>query len=121
MLKANDKKNMRLKRKYILAALFITLIHSPLILFSQEFDTSGLDRYISNAVAEFEISGLTIVVIKDNEVVYKNGFGWSDEENKMEMEQNAVFNIASLTKAFTAAAIGILDEAFSFEPWISPT
>ncbi|MFC2125447.1 serine hydrolase [Bacteroidota bacterium] len=96
--------------KSVRAVIFLLLFNSPLTLLSQELDSKGLDRYIKKAVSEFKVTGLSIAIIKDNETIYKNEFGWSDVENEEKMVANTVFNIASLTKAFTAAAIGILVE-----------
>jgi CubicO group peptidase (beta-lactamase class C family) len=52
--------------------------------------------------------GASIGVLHDNEVIYTAGFGYRDVEAKLAPDENTIYHIASLTKAFTAAAIGVL-------------
>ena len=70
----------------------------PLVVFSQH---DSLYWFINKQVNDYKIPALAIGVIKNNRIVYKNGFG-----NGATPE--TVFPILSCTKAFTAAAIGIL-------------
>ena len=49
-------------------------------------------------------SGYVFVVGKE-EVIFSRAYGYSDQELKIPIDQNTVFDIGSLTKQFTAAAI----------------
>jgi CubicO group peptidase (beta-lactamase class C family) len=61
------------------------------------------------------IIGVSAAIIVDGSVMWENGFGYADKENKVPMTVNTVVNIASATKTFTALAImqlqgkGLLD------------
>jgi CubicO group peptidase (beta-lactamase class C family) len=49
-----------------------------------------------------------LVVIKNRKIVLHEVFGWNDRENEIPMEKNTLFNIRSMTKPITGAAIQIL-------------
>ena len=52
-----------------------------------------------------------ILVERDGQVIFKKSYGMADESWKVPNDQNSRFEIASLTKQFTAAAILQLQEA----------
>lgn len=45
-------------------------------------------------------SGTAIAIIKDQKIVYEGYFGYADIENKIEVNRDTVFYIASMTKPF---------------------
>src|SRR5262245_50794038 len=52
--------------------------------------------------------GCVLGVVKDGELIYKRGYGMADLERKIPMAPSTVFNIASISKQFTAACIALL-------------
>jgi len=54
------------------------------------------------------IVGAELVVIKNRKIVLHEVVGWNDRENEIPMEKNTLFNIRSMTKPITGAAIQIL-------------
>ena len=68
----------------------------------------NLDVYITNAMAEWDIPGLAIAVVKDDEIVFAKGFGVCELGKPDPVDENTIFAIASNTKAFTSTAIGLL-------------
>ena len=90
-----------------LKCLFTVFLISSLQLIAQ-VDKQQLDAYIQQAVSNYELPGLAISIIKDDQVVYEKGFGFANIESKRELTADATFAIASLSKAFTATAIGML-------------
>ena len=40
---------------------------------------------------------------ENGEIVSKGAFGWRDPEGKIPIEENTIFQLASVTKQFTAA------------------
>ncbi|MEP3211173.1 MAG: serine hydrolase [Maribacter sp.] len=89
----------------LLALLFTT------ITLSQKTDASlkGIDRGITNLMQQYDAIGLSVAVIHDGKIIYAKGFGYRDIENKLPVTENTVFHIASMTKAFTGALLGILE------------
>ena len=55
-----------------------------------------------------QIVGAELVVIKNRRIVLHEVVGWKDRENEVPMERNSLFNIRSMTKPLTGAAIQIL-------------
>jgi len=54
------------------------------------------------------IIGAELVVIKNRKIVLHEVFGWNDREGEIPMERNTLFNIRSMTKPITGAAIQML-------------
>lgn len=93
--------------RYFLAILGFTLILTHVS--SQEQSSyKELDKYIKKAVQDFEMPGLAIGIIKNNEVVFVEGYGVRNSDNNKKVDENTIFGIASCTKAMTAACIAIL-------------
>lgn len=69
-------------------------------------------RAIMEALAEkaYKKGGFngTWLYAENGEIVSKGAFGWRDAENTLPMEENTIFEMASITKMFTAAAVMIL-------------
>jgi len=62
------------------------------------------------------IVGAELVVIKNRRIVLHEVFGWKDRENEIPMERNNLFNIRSMTKPITGAAIQILIDEGRLRP-----
>jgi CubicO group peptidase (beta-lactamase class C family) len=52
--------------------------------------------------------GVSIGVRDHNKVIYTDNFGFPDLENRIALDENALYYIGSLGKAFTVVAVGIL-------------
>jgi CubicO group peptidase (beta-lactamase class C family) len=64
-----------------------------------------LEPIIERTMRENRIPGLAIGVVKDGRVIYAKGFGATKPDNKQPITTQSVFNLASITKLFTATAI----------------
>ena len=67
-----------------------------------------LTETIRGYVDEEMIVGAEFVVIKNRHIVLHEVAGWKDRENEVPMEKNSLFNIRSMTKPVTGAAVQIL-------------
>ena len=54
--------------------------------------------------------GIAVMVIKDQEILLQKGYGLSNLQTRTPIKPHSNFNLASLSKAFTAAAIAMLEE-----------
>ncbi len=92
--------------------LFLTFLLRSLILpgaaDAQPALLDGLDAYVESAMADWEVPGLAIAVVKDDEVIYARGFGVTERGGADPVDEHTLFAIASTTKAFTTAALGML-------------
>ena len=91
-------------------ALFLSLLllTSGLLLNAQEIDFDALDSYIKNSVEAFDQPGLAVGIVKDGELIWSKGYGKLDLVKAEMVNSNSVFFCASLSKAFTACAVGLL-------------
>ncbi len=72
------------------------------------FDPSAFDAYVQQAVEEWDAPGLAIVVIREDSIVFEKGYGLREVGKNEPVDPETLFAIASTTKAFTAAALGML-------------
>lgn len=68
-------------------------------------DILRVEKRIHYRMQEGKIPGLSIVVIKDGEIYYKNNFGFADLNERIKTTNETLYEIGSNTKAFTALAI----------------
>jgi CubicO group peptidase (beta-lactamase class C family) len=71
---------------------------------------AGLDPYVRDAMGTWGVPGLALAVVKDGEIVLMRGYGISEIGGDRAVDADTVFTIASCSKAFTAAAAGLLVE-----------
>ncbi len=71
---------------------------------------SALEQYYSQALKDWKVPGMAIAIVKDNEIVFAQGFGVKDVNTKEAVDENSLFAIASNTKAFTSASMAMLVE-----------
>jgi len=70
---------------------------------------SQISKYIDEYSPYDKFSG-TILVAKDGKVISDRGYGMADYSNKVVNKPKTIFEIASLTKQFTATSILMLQE-----------
>lgn len=61
-------------------------------------------------VAEQNLPGLSLAVSVDGEIIWAEGFGWADYENRIPITPESQFRIGSISKVFTATAAALLYE-----------
>lgn len=78
-----------------------------------------LDAYIAKAVADWEVPGLAISVVRNDSVLVARRYGVRELGRPERVDENTVFSIASLTKSFTATAAAMLVDDGKLE-WDAP-
>ncbi len=71
-------------------------------------DVAAVDAAVARTLKAFNVPGMAVAVVKDGKVVMSKGYGVSSLTTKAPVDENTLFGIASNTKAFTAAALGML-------------
>jgi len=104
---------------FILVIIFTVLFSTTAFGNDTGEPLAGLDAYIENGMDDWKIPGLAVAIVKDDEIVYAKGFGNRKLGEAEPVDEHTLFGIASLTKAFTTAAIGILVEEGKLE-WNDP-
>ena len=70
-----------------------------------------VDRYFQDEVEQQHIAGAVALVLQDGKPVYERAFGWADVEAHRKMTSDAIFRIASQSKALTSTVIlSLLEE-----------
>jgi CubicO group peptidase (beta-lactamase class C family) len=58
-----------------------------------------------------KVPGMSAAIVKDHKVLWTNGFGYADLENKIKATENTPYRLGSVTKIFTATILMRLVEA----------
>jgi CubicO group peptidase (beta-lactamase class C family) len=70
-----------------------------------------LDGYMPYALAQADIAGAVVVVVKDGRVLTQRGFGYADIGQRRRVDpENTLFRIGSISKVFTWTAVMQLQE-----------
>ncbi|HEX4963256.1 MAG TPA: serine hydrolase [Thermoanaerobaculia bacterium] len=69
---------------------------------------AGYDAFVDKMIVDWKVPGLAIAIVKGGEVVYAQGFGYRDVEQKLPVTPDTLFAIGSSTKAFTTFTLGTL-------------
>ncbi len=81
---------------------------APPALRAQNGREAALDAYIGRAVRDWGEPGLSIAVVKDGRVVFEKGYGSRGGPADGAVDANTLFQVGSVTKAFTSAAMAML-------------
>ena len=68
-----------------------------------------IDSHINESLAQYEVPGLSIAVVKDDKIVLAKGYGLIELDKPQPIDENTIFAIAPNSKIFTATAMGLLD------------
>src|SRR5678816_4336086 len=77
---------------------------------SSQFQTEKLDSFVTKAMNDWHLMGLAIAIVKKDSVILAKGYGYRDFFNKLPVTENTSFPIASVSKTFTTALIGIAEK-----------
>lgn len=106
----------------------IFLFFNPFIcnnLFGQEIvrniNIEKISTYIEKSMKEWKIPGMAVAIVHNDSVILSKGYGIRHCVNGGKIDENTLFGIASLTKTFTASALGTLvdREKISWEDKVS--
>jgi CubicO group peptidase (beta-lactamase class C family) len=106
---------MTATRAYVAAPLRWSVLLLLLLLFlpppavrAQRRPLSGLSAYIQKEMKKWDVPGLAIAVVKDDFVVFVEGYGVLELGKPERVNPRTIFAIGSSSKAFTAAAVAML-------------
>jgi CubicO group peptidase (beta-lactamase class C family) len=75
---------------------------------SQPMNAKQIDELAGRAMKAFGVPGMAVAVVKDGRLIYANGYGVRSVASSGQVDTKTLFGMASVTKGFTAAALGIL-------------
>ncbi|MEA5444764.1 serine hydrolase [Gammaproteobacteria bacterium AB-CW1] len=89
-------------------AFVATVASDPLAHAKATDSLTGLEEYIQDGMADWEIPGLAIAIVHEDEVIFSRGFGTLRLGENIPVDEHTLFGVASTTKAMTAAALAML-------------
>ncbi len=94
--------------------LALLLLASPGAAVAQTSQPAGVmrdvDAFVAQVMRAFDVPGVSLAVVKDDAVVVAKGYGVRKLGEPAPVDARTLFGIASNTKVFTAAALGLLVE-----------
>lgn len=97
-------RDVRLHRLALAAFLSLLLVVSAWSQTSPSPDSSALEKLLSETFPA-DAPGAAVLVVRNDVVVLRKGFGLANLELKVPMDPQHVFRIGSITKQFTAVGI----------------
>jgi len=79
--------------------------------YSQTDLLNKLDQFLEKAQDQFDVPGVSVAIVKDNQLIFARGYGVGSMSKKKLVDAHTVYAIGSTTKAITAAALGQLVES----------
>jgi len=98
-------------KREIFKNIAILIVFILLVIWGQAAVLTSSDRIqtfeqkIESLRGELNIPGMSVAILQGQEIIFNQGFGYADVENKMPATENTPYHIASLTKPFAAAII----------------
>lgn len=66
------------------------------------------DDFIKERLAEFQLPGLSLAVVKDGQIIKAAGYGFAERDGKVPATPETVYKIGSVSKQFMATGIMLL-------------
>jgi CubicO group peptidase (beta-lactamase class C family) len=83
----------------------ILIIASIIIAFKVDFSNpANIETFVHNKMNKTSVPGVSIAIIKDNKVEKYISYGFANVDERKQLNQDTVFQIASLSKVVTATA-----------------
>lgn len=94
--------------KTIYQILFIVSFFSVSMSAQVSVDAEVLDAYFAKMVKDWDLPSASIGIVKDGELVFTGNYGVLEIGKNVGPDENTLYAIASNSKAFTSAIIGML-------------
>lgn len=91
----------------LLTLLFILLVATTTF---AQVTSQKVDALMEDALVKFKVAGASIAIVKDGKVIFQKGYGFTSIATKQPVNEYTNFSIASNSKAFTTAALAILED-----------
>ena len=90
-------------------ALLLLLFYTCLPVRAQHaVDLAQLDTYLQQALKEWKVPGMAVGIVQNDSLIFAKGYGVREAGKTEPVDPHTLFAIASNSKAFTAAALGVL-------------
>ncbi|MGH8239074.1 MAG: serine hydrolase domain-containing protein, partial [Steroidobacteraceae bacterium] len=66
--------------------------------------------FIRQQMTEKSLPSVAVAVAKDRKIVWEEGFGWADREQRIAADEHTMYSLASISKPITATGLMVLAE-----------
>src|SRR5512140_350910 len=99
-------KEMNRIPRFISSILFFLAGYAAL---NAQIITAGeIDSLVIRTMKTFNVPGIAVAIVKDSKVIHSKGYGVRSLNTRQKVDPGTQFGIASNSKAFTTAALGML-------------
>ena len=91
-----------------MVTLLLLALSSGQFSYAQEAPSKDLDEYINKALKDWDVPGLAIAIVKNDQMVFAKGYGVRKFGDPTPVDEKTLFAIGSSSKAFTSASIAML-------------
>ncbi len=77
-------------------------------IYVQSISSASIDSLTELTLKTFDVPGIAVAVVKDGKIIHEKGYGVRSLDTKKKVDEHTLFGIASNSKAFTVAALGML-------------
>lgn len=98
-----------MKKTATILTLLLLLLFISTKTFAQ-LSSQKIDSLVENALVKFKVAGASVAIVKEGKVIHQKGYGFTSVTTKEKVNEYSNFQIASNTKAFTTAALSILED-----------
>ena len=99
---------MKPKTIYIVALFFLIFSGNYFAGHSQVISSQEIDKLTERTLVAFDVPGIAVGVVKDSKLIHAKGYGVSSLNTKQKINEHTLFGVASNSKAFTTASLGML-------------
>ena len=84
--------------------LLVLLVAAPAL--ADEFD--AIRGKIPEELAKRGTPSIALAVARDGQIVWEQGFGWADRENRVPANEHTMYSLASISKPIAATGLAVL-------------
>ena len=99
-----------MKKYFLLFISFCTMnvLYAQKIKKNLQQTITAFDDYVQKGMALWQVPGMAVAIVKDNEIVFSKGYGVREIGTDKKVDTKTYFSCASTTKAMTAVCMAIL-------------
>ena len=97
-----------MKKFFFITAITAFLLNISFSSKSQVITSTQIDSLTELVLKIFDVPGIAVGVIKDGKLIHAKGYGVKSLRTMQKVDENTLFGIASNSKAFTTAGLGML-------------
>src|SRR5437588_9391696 len=73
-------------------------------------DFGTVRELIRTRLVEQSLPSLAVAVAREGEIVWEEGFGWADRENRVPASEHTMYSLASISKPITTTGLMVVRE-----------